>query len=85
MSDTIQSDRATADSNKVVKGPLPQEAAPRTKRKLLLSLLGAAIVRPPATVRTTTPMRASTSQPMTPTSAAISCNSRRKSAARLSR
>jgi membrane fusion protein, multidrug efflux system len=44
MSDTIQSDRATADSNKVVKGPLPQEAAPRTKRKLLLSLLGAAIV-----------------------------------------
>jgi membrane fusion protein (multidrug efflux system) len=44
MSDTIQSDRATADSNKVAKGPLPQEAAPRTKRKLLLSLLGVAIV-----------------------------------------
>jgi membrane fusion protein (multidrug efflux system) len=44
MSDTIQSDRVTADSGKVAKGAQPQETAPRTKRKLLLSLLGAAIV-----------------------------------------
>ena len=44
MSDTIQSDRAAVDSNQAAKGALPQEAGPRTKRKLLLSLLGAAIV-----------------------------------------
>jgi membrane fusion protein, multidrug efflux system len=44
MSDTIQSDRPAVDSNQAAKGALPQEAAPRTKRKLLLSLLGAAIV-----------------------------------------
>jgi membrane fusion protein, multidrug efflux system len=48
MSDTLQSDRTTADSNEAARLKHDQQqqldAAPRTKRKLLLSLLGAAIV-----------------------------------------
>jgi membrane fusion protein, multidrug efflux system len=48
MSDTLQSDRTTAESNEAASLKHDQQqqldAAPRTKRKLLLSLLGAAMV-----------------------------------------
>jgi membrane fusion protein (multidrug efflux system) len=50
MSDTIQPDRAMADSKRVIvkadqtSGAQKLDAAPNTKRKLLLSLLAATVV-----------------------------------------